>query len=127
MKPYTTLYIDITATFRGSTNGSHWVAQFDAVADTGGIYCNTAGRLIGGVAAHNIAIVGEGVVDAQVQQYLTGVGGRTENELDGGGPDEFSYRYLEVPGHGDQRPGVLALSNSVNVTVAGIQVCGAHA
>ena len=124
MKSHSTLFIDITASLRGSTNGSHWIAQYEAVTAMGGNTYNDAGRLIGGYAAHNIAIVGEGVVDGQVQQYLTGVGGKEDNGVDGGGPDEFSYRYLHVPGYGRTRPGVLALSNSVNVTVAGVQVCG---
>jgi polygalacturonase len=93
----------------------------------GGNLYNNAGRVIGGYAAHNIAVVGEGMVDAQVQQlFLTGVGGRAQNDVDGVGPDENSYRYLDIPGYGRTRPGVLALSNSVNVTVAGIQLANSH-
>ena len=89
----------------------------------GNLY-NNAGRVIGGYAAHNIAVVGEGMVDAHVQQlFLTGVGGRAQNDVDGAGPDENSYRYLDIPGYGRTRPGVLALSNSVNVS---IQLANSH-
>jgi polygalacturonase len=65
MKSHATLYIDMTASLRGSTNGSHWIAQYDAVATMGGNLYNNVGRVIVGYAAHNIAVVGEGVVDAQ--------------------------------------------------------------
>ena len=129
MKPHATLYIDITASLRASTNGSDYLPQFAGVAarSAQGIYSSTAGHLVGGIAAHNSAIVGEGVLDAQCQQYVTGVGGHADNQQNGGGPDELSFRLLEVPGHGSLRVGVLALSNTVNVTVAGVQLANAHA
>lgn len=129
MKPHATLFLDITASLRASTNGSDWLPQYAGVAarSAKGIYCSTAGHLIGGIAAHNSKIVGEGVLDAQCQQYITGIGGHVDNAQDGGGPDELSYRTLAVPGHGNIRVGVLALSNSVNVTVGGIQLANSHA
>ena len=129
MKPHATLFLDITASLRASTNGSDWLPQYAGVAarSAKGIYCSTTGHLIGGIAAHNSKIVGEGVLDAQCQQYIIGVGGHVDNGQDGGGPDELSYRTLAVPGHGNIRVGVLALSNSINVTIGGIQLANSHA
>ena len=115
LRPGVILFIDGSAILRASTNGSAWLPR-------------AVPNLVSGVGAHGAALVGEGVLDGQCPEYVTG-SGHTSAARDGTSfwTDQLTFSTLSIPGHGGQRVGVLSISDSMGVLVEGVTLADSHA
>jgi polygalacturonase len=125
MKPHVTLYISQGAILRASTDGRDYVSQMN----TPNISRFVRGHLVGANAAHHSKVIGEGVIDGQCQQFLTGLGHTFDDGCPPGGcsPQQFTFNELQVPGHGSIRVGVVAFADSIDVAVEGVTITDSHA
>ena len=123
----TTLYVDVTASLRASTNGSAWVPQFSRASrrQRQGAVESVAGALVAGLDTHHSRIVGRGVLDGQAPQYATQQGS-TNNGTAPWAPEMLSFRQLQVPGFGPIRPRVLSISHAEGFHVEGVTLTDSH-
>jgi polygalacturonase len=125
LKPAMTLYISLGAMLRASTNGTSYLHQIESEsqASAAGVPL-VVPALVGARGAHNARVVGEGVLDGQCPQYITGLG--STNNGTGWLPQQLTFRRLSIPGHPSARINVLDVSHSENVTVAGVTLTDSH-
>ena len=139
LRPRVVLYIDGSAILRASTNGSSYTFQLNEdsklmhTAGLGFLGQSWAPSLVSLVGAHGAEVVGEGVLDGQCPEYITGLGSTNNNT--GWLPQQFTFRKLSVPGCerggwewccAECRVRVMSVWHSHDVRIEGVTLSDSH-